>query len=207
MSTRPPRVLTRSFPLMPAMSTLSDSVQLLGFGLLCSLTHRLQPICGFCSSGQSFALRRTIQPPQSGFLQIPRHRGYLCLQLTLPAAGRVRDFHPRERALAGRTTSLQKALAEASAFCWWGRVDSNHRRHSQQIYSLSPLATREHPRIVAASSGSSRFRPRPKARSLRCGSSSNRSMRFDLSLRIQLYWTICLRQIVELVDGLEPPTC
>ena len=30
---------------------------------------------------------------------------------------------------------------------WWGRVDSNHRRHCQQIYSLSPLATREHPRV------------------------------------------------------------
>ena len=26
---------------------------------------------------------------------------------------------------------------------WWEKVDSNHRRHSQQIYSLSPLATRE----------------------------------------------------------------
>ena len=24
---------------------------------------------------------------------------------------------------------------------WWEKVDSNHRRHSQQIYSLSPLAT------------------------------------------------------------------
>ena len=24
---------------------------------------------------------------------------------------------------------------------WWRRMDSNHRRHSQQIYSLSPLAT------------------------------------------------------------------
>ena len=30
---------------------------------------------------------------------------------------------------------------------WWGKVDSNHRRHSQQIYSLSPLATREFPHI------------------------------------------------------------
>ena len=49
---------------------------------------------------------------------------------------------------------------------WWGRVDSNHRRHSQQIYSLSPLATREHPRI--------HLRP---------------------------------REGLELVDGLEPPTC
>ena len=26
---------------------------------------------------------------------------------------------------------------------WWGKMDSNHRRHCQQIYSLSPLATRE----------------------------------------------------------------
>ncbi len=26
---------------------------------------------------------------------------------------------------------------------WWERVDSNHRRRCQQIYSLSPLATRE----------------------------------------------------------------
>ena len=47
---------------------------------------------------------------------------------------------------------------------WWGKVDSNHRRHCQQIYSLSPLATREFPHI-------------------------------DLTL-----W-------MELVDGLEPPTC
>ena len=30
---------------------------------------------------------------------------------------------------------------------WWGMVDSNHRRHSQQIYSLSPLATREIPHM------------------------------------------------------------
>ena len=30
---------------------------------------------------------------------------------------------------------------------WWGKMDSNHRRHCQQIYSLSPLATREFPHI------------------------------------------------------------
>ena len=30
---------------------------------------------------------------------------------------------------------------------WWGMVDSNHRRRCQQIYSLSPLATREIPHI------------------------------------------------------------
>ena len=30
---------------------------------------------------------------------------------------------------------------------WWRRVDSNHRSKKQQIYSLSPLATRELPHI------------------------------------------------------------
>ena len=39
---RSPRILTRSFPLIPAMFTAYDSVQLLGFGLLSSLTL----ICG-----------------------------------------------------------------------------------------------------------------------------------------------------------------
>ncbi len=30
---------------------------------------------------------------------------------------------------------------------WWARVDSNRRSGKQQIYSLSPLATREHAHI------------------------------------------------------------
>ena len=48
---------------------------------------------------------------------------------------------------------------------WWRRVDSNHRSKKQQIYSLSPLATRE-----------------------------------------LLHIRLC-HAVVELVDGLEPPTC
>ena len=35
-------------------------------------------------------------------------------------------------------------------FSWWERVDSNHRRRCQQIYSLPPLATREHSHIKFA---------------------------------------------------------
>ena len=30
---------------------------------------------------------------------------------------------------------------------WWERVDSNHRSKTQQIYSLPPLAAREHSHI------------------------------------------------------------
>ena len=44
-----------------------------------------------------------------------------------------------------RSFYLQELLQDSSA--WWGMVDSNHRRRCQQIYSLSPLATREIPHI------------------------------------------------------------
>ena len=97
---RPPRVLTHSFPLIPAIITACDSVQLLGFGLFSSLTLAFG-LYDFCSSGQSFA---------AAFLQIPPHDGHPWLWLTLPTAGRVRDFHPIERALAGRTN--KKGLAD-----------------------------------------------------------------------------------------------
>ena len=35
--------------------------------------------------------------------------------------------------------------------CWWELVDSNHRSIKQQIYSLSPLATRESSHILFCS--------------------------------------------------------
>ena len=47
--------------------------------------------------------------------------------------------------------SLKKALAFASAFFWWGMVDSDHRSQWQQIYSLPPLAAREIPLILLGS--------------------------------------------------------
>ena len=39
--------------------------------------------------------------------------------------------------------ALDTTGAVAAGLLWWERVDSDHRRHCQQIYSLSPLATRE----------------------------------------------------------------
>ena len=51
----------------------------------------------------------------------------------------------------------QKAPSKSDgAFCWWGRTDSNHRSETQQIYSLSPLATRELPHIQLARFGAGR---------------------------------------------------
>ncbi len=48
--------------------------------------------------------------------------------------------------LPDRANIIEKRTPKR-AFFWWGMVDSNHRRHRQQIYSLSPLATREIPHI------------------------------------------------------------
>ena len=70
------------------------SVQLLDFSLLCGLIHASQPIRDFYSSGQCFA---------SGFLQTPPHDDALASGCILPTAGLIRDFHPLERAPAGRT--------------------------------------------------------------------------------------------------------
>jgi hypothetical protein len=70
------------------------SVQLLDFDLCGNLIHASHPI-RTTFTGQWFA---------SGFLQPPPHDDALAIGCTLPTAGRVRDFHPLERAPAGRTT-------------------------------------------------------------------------------------------------------
>ena len=48
-----------------------------------------------------------------------------------------------------------------ASFIWWGKVDSNHRRHCQQIYSLSHLATLEFPHINLRWSWWTDSNPRP----------------------------------------------
>ena len=47
------------------------------------------------------------------------------------------------------------------SFIWWGKVDSNHRRHCQQIYSLSHLAPLEFPHINLRWSWWTDSNPRP----------------------------------------------
>lgn len=69
------------------------SVQLSDFSLFSNLIHASQPI-RTTFTGQCFA---------SGFLQTPPHGDALAFGCILPTAGRIRDFHPLERALAGHT--------------------------------------------------------------------------------------------------------
>ena len=65
---------------------------------------------------------------------------FLTGMLDLPLRGiNLDSTYPRQKNIpAGQTTVGN---------IWWGMVDSNHRRRCQQIYSLSPLATREIPHI------------------------------------------------------------
>ncbi len=79
---------------MSAVSTANGSVQLLGFDLFGSLTpaYSLYTI--------SVRQTRVLPPPSFGFHLAMDTLGFGCI---LPTAGRIRDFHPLERALAGRT--------------------------------------------------------------------------------------------------------
>ena len=103
--------------------------------------------------------------------------------------------------------SYKKALiSKKSRLFWWGRVDSNHRRHSQQIYSLSPLATREHPRVVA-SFGSFASAQARKLIPYAAPPFQIEPATLGFDLITDSVVTNRLRRFVELVDGLEPPTC
>ncbi len=62
------------------------------------------------------------------------HESNLLVALSGPAPG-----------TAGETNKKMPRLL--AGHFWWGKMDSNHRRQSQQIYSLSPLATREFPHM------------------------------------------------------------
>ena len=89
--------------LAAASSTVRDSGSI-GLLLVAQGCPSLSSLIGdFCSSARNFALRRTFQPPQSGFLQIPPHNGHPCLWLTVPATESAVDFHHQVIAHAGRT--------------------------------------------------------------------------------------------------------
>ena len=75
------------------------SVQLLDFSLFSSLIHASQPFRISCPVGTTFKG----QCFASGFLQTPPHDDALAFGCILPTAGRIRDFHPLERAPAGHT--------------------------------------------------------------------------------------------------------
>ena len=84
---------------------------------------------------------------------------------TVPAGRRHKKYRPSKRTIGifggGRWISPDgdklrlhlprkekyQSPQKGNWYFWWGKMDSNHRRHCQQIYSLSPLATREFPHM------------------------------------------------------------
>ena len=75
--------------------------------------------------------------------------------------------------------------AKHLVFCWWGRTDSNHRSETQQIYSLSPLATRELPHIQLARIGAGR-RTRSIKERLGLALAGNAHPRCILNIRVNV---------------------
>lgn len=67
--------------------------------------------------------------------------------LRQPLGGRFVNLHKECHMFLCNLAQQKIPDAEASGI-WWARVDSNHRSIKQQIYSLSPLATREHALIL-----------------------------------------------------------
>ena len=89
------------FPAYTCLIYCWRSVQLLDFGLFGDLIHASQPY--------EISVRQ-VSGLHSGFLQTPPHDDALAFGYILPTAGRIRDFHPLERALAGHT---KKSLSAA----------------------------------------------------------------------------------------------
>ena len=82
-------------------------------------------------------------------------------------------------------------------------MDSNHRRHCQQIYSLSPLATREFPHIDFYLSRFSEQSPAQRV----CEEKENGESGYKAFTASAEAECSALRLPMELVDGFEPPTC
>ena len=76
---------------------------------------------------------------------------------------------------------------------WWRRVDSNHRSETQQIYSLSPLATRELLHMLSLTGSrpkNSYFEPKRLRTSLFASGAGERTRTPDLLITNQLLYQL-----------------
>ncbi len=113
------------------------SVQLLDFSLSSSLIHASQPIRISCPVGTTF----TGQCFASGFLQPPPHDDALSFSCILPTAGRIRDFHPLERAPAGHTSITPDILISGVFFIMLKTTITSSALPSDILCTTSVLRT------------------------------------------------------------------
>ena len=105
MSVRPPRVLTRSFPLMTVPYTAGAPCSY--WTLTClAVSSALHSLMGFLFVSPVVCSRL---PSDSTSRWTPLPFSY-----PFPTAGQGRDFHPIERAPAGRTKKIPEALVRIS---------------------------------------------------------------------------------------------
>ena len=112
-SARPPRVLTHSFPLyLPYLpQTIPYSYWTLTFAGVLSSSGALYMV--------SVRQARVLPP---SFFRFCLAADTLDLGYILPTAGRIRDFHPLERALTGRTQ--KRTPPNWMVFFWLPLLDS-----------------------------------------------------------------------------------
>ena len=104
-SARPPRVLTHSFPLY--LPYLPRTIPCSYWTLAC--------VGALSSTGALYMVsvrQARVLPPS--FFRFHLAMDTLDLGYILPTAGRIRDFHPLERALTGRTTKADLAYARSA---------------------------------------------------------------------------------------------
>ena len=106
-SARPPRVLTHSFPLyLPYLPrTIPCSYWTLTFAGVLSSSAALYMV--------SVRQARVLPP---SFFRFHLTMDTLDLGYILPTAGQIRDFHPLERALTGRTAKSRLSHSRQAAF-------------------------------------------------------------------------------------------
>ena len=112
--------------------------------LICGISFRCCIARQAFPPGSAFSLSRFFvvipQPFKKGTRGEAFHLSRVC---------RIVPMIPINSRSAPRSNLCKKKRdAQLSIAFWWERVDSNHRSYKQQIYSLSPLATREHSHIL-----------------------------------------------------------
>lgn len=135
-------------------------MQLLGFGFLSSLTLICGLICDFCLSGQRFAHWSASQLRNPASFRFHLAMNTLAFGYDLPTAGRSRDFHPLECALAGRTKQKEDAprplfISQSVLYC--GSVCTTPRVQSTD--TTVPSVSRRVALGAATITGLSNVRP------------------------------------------------
>ena len=112
----------------------------------CRRQHHLAPPNITCPEGANITEKSSLSAAfflvgDGGFAFLRKSHG----GCDMPPA--CRQEPPFESTIINTHTKVKDPSFRMSLLPWWGMVDSNHRRRCQQIYSLSPLATREIPHI------------------------------------------------------------